>query len=122
MKRLMIYFFYDKDGIVDDYIPYFLKSFKPFCEKICVVVNGLLTNDSKKVLKEIANKQYLLSKYVDNIINTLLNKKPPPPIKKQQAVKLFLKYCQSFTDVTTHFIHLYKHYKNVKKLLSKIIK
>ena len=55
MKRLMIYFVYDKDGIVDDYIPYFLKSFKPFCEEICVVVNGLLTNDSKKVLEENCN-------------------------------------------------------------------
>ncbi len=56
MKRLGIYFFYDKDGIVDDYVPYFLQSFKPFCEEVCVVVNGLLTDDSKKVLEENCNK------------------------------------------------------------------
>ncbi len=55
-KRLMIYFFYDKDGIADDYIPYFLQSFKPFCEEICVVVNGLLTDDSKKKLEKVSNK------------------------------------------------------------------
>ena len=50
MQRLMIYFVFDKDGIVDDYIPYFLQSFKPFCKEICVVVNGFLTEDSRKKL------------------------------------------------------------------------
>lgn len=50
MKRLMIYFFYDKDGIVDNYVPYFLTSFRPYCEQICVVVNGCLTNESKTKL------------------------------------------------------------------------
>lgn len=52
----MIYFVYDKDGIVDDYIPYFLKSFKPFCEEICVVVNGLLTDKSKEILEANCDK------------------------------------------------------------------
>lgn len=56
MKRLMVYFIYDKDGIVDDYIPYFLQSFKPFCEEICVVVNGLLTDESKEKLDVNCNK------------------------------------------------------------------
>lgn len=56
MKRLMIYFFYDKDGKVDDYVPYFLQSFRPFCEEICVVVNGFLTDDSKIKLEEKCNK------------------------------------------------------------------
>lgn len=52
MKRLLIYSFYDNDGIVDDYVPYFLEKFKPFCEKICTVVNGSLTDESRKKLEE----------------------------------------------------------------------
>lgn len=48
MKRLGIYFIYDKDGIADDYIPYFLERLQPFCREICVVVNGRLTEESKK--------------------------------------------------------------------------
>ena len=55
MKRLMIYFFYDKDGIVDDYVPYFLEKFKPFCEEICTVVNGNVTNKSKQKLEKYSN-------------------------------------------------------------------
>lgn len=55
MKRLMIYFFYDKDGIVDDYVPYFLEKFKPYCEEICTVVNGTVTDESKKKLEKYSN-------------------------------------------------------------------
>ena len=55
MKRLMIYFFYDKDGIVDDYVPYFLEKFKPYCEEICTVVNGTVTDDSRKKLEKYSN-------------------------------------------------------------------
>ncbi len=56
MKRLMIYFFYDKEGIVDDYIPYFLKSFKPYCEEIICVANGNLTDKSKTKLEKYSEK------------------------------------------------------------------
>ena len=55
MKRLMIYFFYDKDGIVDDYVPYFLEKFKPFCEEICTVVNGNMTDESKQKLEKYSS-------------------------------------------------------------------
>ena len=48
MKRLCIYFFYDKDGIVDDYIPYLLRRLHPFCSEICVVVNGHINEEGKK--------------------------------------------------------------------------
>ena len=47
MKRLMIYFFYDKDGIVDNYIPYFLRNFRKYCSEICVVINGILTDEGR---------------------------------------------------------------------------
>lgn len=52
MKRLFIYSFYDNDGIVDDYVLYFLEKFKPFCEEIYTVVNGSLTDDSRKKLEK----------------------------------------------------------------------
>ena len=55
MKRLMIYSFYDKDGIVDDYVPYFLEKFKPYCEEICTVVNGTVTEESRKKLEKYSN-------------------------------------------------------------------
>ena len=53
MRRGCIYFFYDKDGIVDDYVIYFLKNFKKFCEKIIIVVNGNLTKAGQYALSEI---------------------------------------------------------------------
>lgn len=56
MKRLGIYFIYDKDGIVDDYIPYFLKHFKPFCNELCVVVNGYLTPKSEQLLRPFCTR------------------------------------------------------------------
>lgn len=40
MNRIGIYFFYDKDGIVDDYVPYFLEKLKPFCRRLVVVASG----------------------------------------------------------------------------------
>ena len=55
MKRLMIYFFYDNDGIVDDYVPYFLEKFKPYCEEICTVINGTVTEESKEKLKKYSS-------------------------------------------------------------------
>lgn len=49
MKRLGIYFFYDKDGIVDDYIPYMLKNLRPFCEEVCFVSNGKINQGKKGI-------------------------------------------------------------------------
>ena len=49
MKRLLIYFFYDKDGIVDDYIPYLLKHLKLFCQEICFVSNGNILSGKDKI-------------------------------------------------------------------------
>lgn len=56
MKRLMIYCFYDSDGIVEDYVQYFLKSFKPHCKEICTVINGFVTKESEIKLNECADK------------------------------------------------------------------
>lgn len=32
MNRLGIYFFYDKDGVVDDYVPFFFAPTKALCQ------------------------------------------------------------------------------------------
>lgn len=57
-KRLGIYFFYDKDGIADRYIYVFLDEFKPYTDKIIIVCNGLLADESLQTLE----------KYTDTII------------------------------------------------------
>lgn len=58
-RRFLIYSFYDKDGIVEDFVTYFLKSVKPFCERIITVVNGDLTEDSKKKLEQYSERVIL---------------------------------------------------------------
>lgn len=55
-NRLGIYLFYDKDGIADDYIPYFLQRFKPFLKELCIVVNGKLTEASRQKLAPLADR------------------------------------------------------------------
>lgn len=56
MKRLCIYFFYDKNGIVDDYVPVYLQAMREFFSEICIVVNGKLTKESGKKLETVCNK------------------------------------------------------------------
>lgn len=50
-KRLAIYFFYDKRGIVDRYVPYFLDDLKKNVSEIFIVCNGKLTEDGRTVLE-----------------------------------------------------------------------
>ena len=52
IRRIAIYFFYDKDGIVDDYIPYLLRDLVKNLEKLIFVSNGPLTAESKGKLAE----------------------------------------------------------------------
>lgn len=47
-KRLLIFFFYDKNGIVDDYIPYMLSDMTKNVTETFVVCNGLLTEEGRK--------------------------------------------------------------------------
>ena len=49
-KRLLIFFFYDKKGIVDDYIPYMLSDMTKSVADTFVVCNGLLSDEGKKKL------------------------------------------------------------------------
>lgn len=51
-KRLAIYFFYDKDGIADGYVDYFLNGLKEVAQKIIVVCNGILTLESRTMFEK----------------------------------------------------------------------
>ena len=61
VNRLGIYFFYDKQGVVDDYVLLMLNELKNNCSEICIVVNGILTEESKeKLLKYVGTKNLVL--------------------------------------------------------------
>jgi lipopolysaccharide biosynthesis protein len=50
VKRLGIFFFYDKEGIVDDYITYLLEDMKKNISDLLVVCNGKLTPEGRAKL------------------------------------------------------------------------
>ena len=52
LKRAIIFLFYDKDGIVDDYIPTLFQGLKGFYDKLCFVANGKLSEEGKEKLKD----------------------------------------------------------------------
>lgn len=49
INRLVIYFFYDADGIVDRYVPYMLEDINKNCSELFVVCNGKLTPEGRKI-------------------------------------------------------------------------
>lgn len=49
-KRLAIFFFYDRKGIVDRYVPYLLDDLKKNVTEICTVCNGEIPDSSKEAL------------------------------------------------------------------------
>ncbi len=55
-KRLLIYVVYDRRGDVEDYIPYALTHLRDHCDRILVVVNGLLTDAGRAVLAPVADE------------------------------------------------------------------
>ena len=59
VKRAGVYFFYDKDGIVDRYVPYFINELHKVVDYIVVVVNGKLTIEGRKVLTEVADDLFV---------------------------------------------------------------
>lgn len=52
-KRCAIYLIYDEQGVVDDYIIYYLMELKKVVDRIVVVCNGKLTTDGRKKISEI---------------------------------------------------------------------
>lgn len=58
VKRLCVYFIYDKDGIIDDYIIYQLEDMKKNVSFLHCVINGTLTKEGKKRLKAVADEVF----------------------------------------------------------------
>ena len=56
MKRVAIYFFYDKDGVVDRYVNYFLEDFKQNLDRLIVVCNGKLTPEGRQEFSKYTNE------------------------------------------------------------------
>ncbi|GLK49331.1 hypothetical protein GCM10017620_23040 [Brevundimonas intermedia] len=56
MKRLAISFFYDGQGILDDYMVVLLRSMREHCERIVFVVNGQLTKESRAKVEPIVDE------------------------------------------------------------------
>ncbi|URN95426.1 MAG: rhamnan synthesis F family protein [Candidatus Pristimantibacillus lignocellulolyticus] len=53
LNRLGIFFFYDKDGIVDDYITFMLKDMTQNLSDLLVVCNGKLTVEGREKISEL---------------------------------------------------------------------
>ena len=51
-KRLGIYFFYDKQGIVDRFVPYFLDDLCKNLTKLIIICNGKLNDEGKEILSK----------------------------------------------------------------------
>ena len=59
MNRLCIYVVYDKDGIIDDYIPYFLNALKPFVRHMIIVCNGNLNDEGRAKLSQFTEDVFV---------------------------------------------------------------
>lgn len=59
INRLGIFFFYDKDGIVDHYIPYLLKNIIPFFKETLVVCNGMLSGEGRTTFENLGCKVFV---------------------------------------------------------------
>lgn len=55
-KVLAIVSVFDPDGIVDDYVIFYLKSLKNVVDRLIVAVNGKLTNQGRAELKKVTNE------------------------------------------------------------------
>lgn len=56
IERCAIFVFYDKDGIVDRYIPVFLNGIKKVVSRLIIVCNGEVTNNGMKVFRGITDE------------------------------------------------------------------
>ncbi|MDF7663237.1 rhamnan synthesis F family protein, partial [Bifidobacterium sp. ESL0763] len=60
VNRLGIFFFYDAEGVVDDYVTTLLAGFKPFFSELTIVVNGKLTDTSRARLLRYTDADKLI--------------------------------------------------------------
>ena len=55
-KNILIYFFYDVDGIIDLYVDYFLKSIRDYYDEICIVSNSQIEKGCYERITKLVNK------------------------------------------------------------------
>lgn len=55
INRIAIFFFYDKDGIVDDYVSYLLEDINKNISELLIVCNGKLTQEGRKKFSKFTN-------------------------------------------------------------------
>ena len=53
MKRLALYVFWEKDGIVRDYVTYYLTSLQAVAQRILVIVNGKLSSSGRRKFESL---------------------------------------------------------------------
>lgn len=53
MRRLALYVFWEKDGIVRNYVTYYLEALKSIADKVVVIVNGKLSEPGARRFQEI---------------------------------------------------------------------
>lgn len=59
MKRLGIFVFYDRDGIVDTYVEYLLATLKRYLDRLAAVCNGSLSFEGRGRLEQYADDIYI---------------------------------------------------------------
>lgn len=59
MRRLCIFSFYDPQGVVDEYVRYFLTQLAPFTSRILVFVNGPLQAEGRQLLESTSAEVFL---------------------------------------------------------------
>lgn len=59
MNRAILYFFYDGEGVVDEYNLYMLRDLKKSANKIYVVVNGLLNDEGREKFMTVADDVFV---------------------------------------------------------------
>lgn len=56
MKRIAIYFYYDKNGVFDKYAFYYVSELKKVANRILIVVNGFLDNKSIELINDLTDE------------------------------------------------------------------
>lgn len=56
MKRIAFYLFWEKDGVVDRYVPYCLEKLREHVEHIVVISNGPLSEAGRGELRGVADE------------------------------------------------------------------
>ena len=54
MNRLALYVFYHKDGILEEYVSYYLKGLKTVCSNVVLIANGGLAEEAKRQLEALS--------------------------------------------------------------------